>query len=135
MDERYIFSYGKAAAAFIQERNLQDLLMVGETDYAVVTIVGYLGKDRVYYPRGDRYGSFVIWDQARTQGLSDDQVVQKAKELSLESTRDVLLILNHALAPNAVPHDSLTELARFTGSTIGDEGFYLYLMGRVLPAK
>jgi succinate dehydrogenase/fumarate reductase cytochrome b subunit len=128
MDNRYVFSYGKATAAFIKARKMQDMLMVGETDYAVSTVVGYLEKDRVYYPRGERFGSFVIWDEARTRGVSDEQVVQKAKELGTESTQEVLLILNHALHPDLISQNSLTELAKFTGSTVGDEGFYLYLM-------
>lgn len=128
MDYRYVFSYGKAAAAFIKEHDMQEMLMVGEADYAVSTIVGYLGKDQVYYPRGDRFGSFVIWDEARTREVSDDQIIQKAKELGAAHVKNVLIILNHALSPDLISYNSLTELATFTGSTVGDEGFYLYLL-------
>jgi hypothetical protein len=28
-------------------------------------VVGYLGRQSAYYPCGDRYGSYVVWDTAR----------------------------------------------------------------------
>lgn len=128
MDYRHVFSYGKAAAEFIKARQMQEMLMVGERDYAVSTIVGYLEKDQIYYPRGNRYGSFIIWDKARTQEVSDAQVIQKAMELGVESRQEILVILNHELSSDLIANNSLAELAKFSGSTVGDEGFYLYLL-------
>jgi hypothetical protein len=128
MDNRYVFSNSKATAAFIKERNLQEMLMVGEADAAVSTIVGYLGKKQIYYPRGERFGSFVIWDKARNDEVSDEQTIQKAVELGENQGRDVLMILNHFLTADLISRHSLTELGSFTGSVVRDEGFYLYLI-------
>ena len=128
MDIRYVFSYGKAAAEFIKAGNMQEMVIVGERDSAVSTIVGYLQRKQVYYPRGDRFGSFIIFDKARTDDVSDAQVVQKAKELGMKSKQDVLIILTRDLPRDLTFQSSLTELARFTGSTVQSEKFYLYLM-------
>lgn len=128
MDTQYIFSNGKRTAEYIKAENLQDLPMVGITDFAISTVVGYLGKDRIYYPQGSRYGSFVRWDKARTHGVSNEEVIEAAKEIRAENSEDVLLVLNRNLPAELIEKNSLTFLKEFTGSTIGDEGFRLYLL-------
>ena len=131
MDYRHVFSYGKRTAEYIKAENMQDMLMVGHGDFAVSTVVGYLEKDAVHYMRGDRSGSFVRWDNLRNHPVSDEQVVQRAKAFRDEQKRDVLIIMNQALDKELVAQNGLTELVKFTGSTVGNEGFYLYLMPKV----
>jgi hypothetical protein len=128
MDYRYPFSNGKAATTYIRENGMADALIVGEGDYAVSTIVGYLKTARVYYPRGSRFGSFIVWDMARTPGVSNDRILEDARKLQTQTEKKILIILNYPLDRGWTDEHSLTELARFTGSTIGDEGFYLYLL-------
>ena len=130
-DYRYVFSYGKQVAAFIREHDLQEMPMIGEADYAVSTVVGYLEKDHVYYMRGDRPGSFVIWDQSRTHEVLDNQIIEKAQELSTTYIENVLIILNRELRQDLTDHNSLIQLAKFTGSLIKDEEFYLYQWKRL----
>ena len=101
--------------------------MIGDIDYAASTVVGYLGKKEVYYVRGSRKGSFVRWDSQRTHGVNDTQVMQKAAEVSGQTQTHVLLILNHRLSVDLLATHPVEQLVEFTGSTIGDEGFYLYL--------
>jgi len=128
MDRRHVFSYGKKTAEYIKAQSMQDMLMVGEVDYAVSTVVGYLEKDNIYYMRGNRLGSFVRWDNARTHDVSVDEIIQKTREIRDEHKQEVLMILNKALNKDQISGNALTELTNFTTSTIGDEGFYLYLM-------
>lgn len=71
MELRHVFSFGKQTAEYIKAQGLQDVPMVGDVDFAVSTVVGYLQKDHVYYVRGNRLGSFVRWDQARNGSRSD----------------------------------------------------------------
>ncbi len=128
MDYRHIFSNGKRTAEFIKQQDMQEVLMVGDTDFAVSTVVGYLGKKEIYYPKGSRFGSFVRWDKARTHGVSNAKIVEASELLSTQSTRDVLIIMNRKLAVELTEEYQLTLLKSFTGSTIGDEGFHLYLL-------
>ena len=128
MEHRHIFSYGKLTAEYIRAQGMQDLAMVGNKDSAVSTVVGYLEKPRqIYYPRGSRLGSFVRWDNAR-RSVSKRRVIEEALKLNSQSTQDVLIILNHALSARLREQHNLTFLAKFTGSTVRDEGFHLYLM-------
>ena len=128
MEHRHIFSYGKLTAEYIKSQGMQDLAMVGDKDSAVSTVVGYLGKPRqIYYPRGSRLGSFVRWDNARAS-VSKRRVIEEALKLSSQNTQDVLIILNHALSAKRRKQHNLTFLTKFTGSTVRDEGFHLYLV-------
>ena len=129
MEHRHIFSYGKLTAEYIKSQNMQDLPMIGDVDFAVSTVVGYLEKPRqIYYPRGSRLGSFVRWDNARTHDAPNTLVIEEAKTLSIETNKEVLIILNRAIGTELREQHNLTFLTKFTGSTVGDEGFHLYLM-------
>ena len=129
MEYRHVFSYGKLTAEYIRSQGMQDLPMVGEIDYAVSPVVGYLEKPpQIYYPRGSRLGSFVRWDKARTHDAPDTLVIEAAKTLGAEKNKEVLIILNRALGAELRQQHNLTSVAKFTGSVVGDEGFHLYLM-------
>ena len=127
MDYKYTFSNGKRTAEYIKGQGMQDLLMVGDTDFAVSTVVGYLGKKEVYYPKGSRFGSFIRWDKARTHGVPNPKIVETASLLSNQTDQDVLLIMNRTLQAALIEEYDLELMKSFTGSTIGDEGFHLYL--------
>ncbi len=128
MDIEHIFSNGKRTAEYIKAQGRQDMLMVGHGDPQVSTVVGYLEKDQIYYPRGSRFGSFVRWDKARTGSVSNRDVVKEAQMLSTQNSQDVLIIMSGALNVSQIEEYQLTLLEKFTGSTVGDEGFHLYLM-------
>ena len=103
--------------------------MIGNKDSAVSTVVGYLREPRqIYYPRSGRFGSFIRWDKARTHSISKRRVVEAAKTLSNEKSQDVLIILNGSLSTKQIEQYKLSFLVKFSGSTVRDEGFYLYLM-------
>ncbi len=128
MEKRHIFSNGKRTAEYIKSQGMQDLIMVGDTDFAISTVVGYLEKKEVYYPKGSRFGSFVRWDNLRTHGVTNPGVVDAAKLLSTHTSQDVLIIMNRTLGVKLIEEYQLTYLEKFMGGTIGSEGFHLYLM-------
>ncbi|MYB02173.1 hypothetical protein F4X90_21220 [Candidatus Poribacteria bacterium] len=129
MEYRHIFSYGKLTAEYIKSQGMQDHPMVGESDFAASTVVGYLERpQQIYYPRGNRLGSFVRWDAARTHDASNQLVIEAAKTLSAQTNKEVLIILNRAIDNELREQHNLTTVVKFTGSTVGDEGFHLYLM-------
>ena len=127
MEHRHIFSYGKLTAEYIKSQGMQDYPIVAEKDSAASTVVGYLPKRQVYYPRGSRLGSFVRWDNARAS-VSERRVIEEALKLSSQNTQDVLIILNRSLSAKRRKQYNLTFLTKFTGSTVRDEGFHLYLI-------
>ena len=102
--------------------------MVGDTDFATSTVVGYLKKETIYYPRGSRFGSFIRWDNTRTAEVPTADVLKAAKALSTQASQDVLITLNRAVSAQLQKQYGLINVAHFTGSTIGDEEFYLYQM-------
>jgi hypothetical protein len=130
LEDRYVFSYGKQVAEYIRAEEMQDMVMVGEIDYAASTIVGYLEKEEIYYVHGSRFDSFVRWDDVRMPDVDipDIQVVEEAKTLAAQAAQDILIIMNRALDPELITEHNLTLLTQFTGSIVDDEGFYLYLM-------
>ncbi|RKU18521.1 hypothetical protein C6503_09440 [Candidatus Poribacteria bacterium] len=129
MEHRHVFSYGKLTAEYIRSQGMQGLPMVGNKDSAVSTVVGYLQEPRqIYYPRSSRFGSFIRWDKARTPSISKRDTVEAAKTLSNEKSQDVLIILNGSLSAKQIKQYKLSFLVKFSGSTVRDEGFYLYLM-------
>lgn len=128
MDYKYIFSNGKRTAEYIKEQGLQDVFMVGDTDFAVSPVVGYLEKKEIYYPKGSRFGSFIRWDKARTHGVSNPKIVEAANLLRTQTDQDVLIIMNRTLQEELIEQYQLELLKSFTGSTIGDEGFHIYII-------
>ena len=128
LEYRHTFSYGKQVAEYIRVNDMQDMQMVGEIDYAASTIVGYLEKDQIYYVHGNRFDSFVKWDDVRVPDVTDAQAIEAAETLGAENSQDVLIIMNRALDPELIAQYNLTLLTEFTGSIVDDEGFHLYLM-------
>ena len=128
MENRHIFSCGKQTSEYIKARGMREMPMVGDTDFAVSTVVGYLEKEAIYYPRGSRFGSFIRWDAARTAEVPTADVLEAARTLSMETSRAVLLILNRAVNARLQEQYRLIDVARFTGSIVGDEEFFIYRM-------
>ena len=126
LDKEHVFSHGKQTAQYIIGRSMNFMPIIGDMDYAVSTVVGYLeNPQQIHYMRGHRPGSFVRWDNKRYNGVSDEQVIQKAKNLEKDQ---VLIILNRGLPDLLAKQNGIKKISQFTNSTIGDEGFYLYLL-------
>jgi hypothetical protein len=113
LDYRYVFGQGKATAHFIKSNNMDNLPIVGgDTDHVVMAVAGYL-ESKVYYVRGDRWGTFIIWDKKRTEPISDEDVLKKAKELSLKEKENALIIISHNVMPNLISEYPLEWVATF----------------------
>lgn len=134
MDNQYIFSSGKLVAEYIKSKNMAAMLMVGHTDYATSTVVGYLAKDKTYYPNSERFGSYINWDNKRAS-ITNQQVIDRTNILSKQYNADVLIILNSALSQNDIVNYGLVTLKSFTGSIVKDEDYYLYILPFTAKAK
>jgi len=136
VDLLYPFSGGKKTADFIRDNNLQDMFLIGD-DESAITVVGYLNK-KIYYIRGNRIGSFEVWDKNRVavwkkkQKLNNREILSIAEDQMKRHKKDVLLILNYIpVVSNPGPDESgysLKMIKEFTGNIEPGEQFYLYTL-------
>jgi len=126
LDRRYIFSNGKATAAYLVEHGLDRAPFVAEPDYTAQSVLVYLQPKQAYFPRGERTGAFVIWNKARLAPVTDSACLDRARRLATDGGTPAVLLLNHPLAVDSTDSAGTRELARFVGSTVGDEDFYVY---------
>jgi hypothetical protein len=131
LDHRYVFSNGKPAAAYLVQHGLDRAPLVAEPDYLAESVLVYLHRRDAYFPRGDRTGAFVIWDQVRVAPVADSTCVARARRLAAEQGGPAVLMMDHPLAVAAADSLGTRELARLVGSTVGDEDFYLYAVTAV----
>ena len=118
------FSASKAAAKFIKANHPDNMLLAGDVSFTVSPISGYLDR-KIYYVRGSRFGSYIIYDKESQADLNPQEVLKRVKKLVAQRKKDALLILNYEL--ETVPA-FLVELKEFTNSIVEDENYYLYLL-------
>lgn len=125
MDIRFPFSGSKQAADYLKSHGLADALLVGDEDYMIVPIAGYLGR-KFYYPRGDRWATYVIENKARSE-MDPYRMVEMAQKCLLEQGKDRLIfVLNYPLLGGG---SYWREKVFETDKTfVSDEHFYLYEM-------
>jgi hypothetical protein len=97
-----VFSAGEATAALLAERGLAELPLVGDADWAMPSVIGFLDGHPMYYPRGKRFGTFVVLDQARHGKVTDEDVLVAARSLSEERRSAVGIVLNRPASPAVV---------------------------------
>jgi hypothetical protein len=122
------YSASRATAQFIQNQQLEQMLIVGSEDFAITPICGYLNR-KIYYPESRQLGSFVLFNNQR-QSIDADGVLEQVSQLSKKENKDILLILNYEL--NHSRNDlKISALAKFTNAFIHNEKYYLYLVKKI----
>jgi hypothetical protein len=125
-----IFSGARDTAVLIRERGLDRLPMVGDRDVTAMTVVGYLDKDRAYYPVGGRFGSYVIWDTARKfkKNVWDETV-----RLSMQLGSPVVVVVDNGALKTRPPPSELGPALQLVGCSSGqvraDESYCVFLYG------
>lgn len=128
---RHPFSNGEAAAAWLRAHHADQDCIAAAPDYAGTSLAGALNTF-VYFPQGNRWGSFVTWDRRRVEWLTEDDELTRAVTAARAARRPLLLARNQPLSDAAQRRWRATLLASFTGAVIIDENYYLY---RVLTTK
>ena len=126
------YSASRATANFIQENNLESMIIVGSEDFTIAPISGYLNQ-KIYYPENKRLGSYVLFNGHRKM-IDDEEILAETNQLIKNSrdTKDVILILNHQL--KAIRNDlRIIFLAQFKNSFIYNEKYRLYLIRQKRP--
>jgi hypothetical protein len=124
MDWFYPFSQAKSTARYIATSGLAKLPISGDIDFCAEAVADYLNRS-IYYPRGSRFGTFIVFDKAILERVSEKELIEKTQSLARENKSDVLLVLSYSLTGN---YDSIARIKEFTNSIVRDENFYLYLL-------
>ncbi len=116
------FTAAKATTEYIRKNHLDSLRIVGDPDFIMISISGYLDKP-VYQLRTGKTATFVVWDKSRIKSATEQQLIEKAEQYSLQQKKEVLLIFSYKIQ-NSYP--SVKFLEQFTESIQQDEVYYLY---------
>jgi len=121
LEWKYEFSMGKAAAKYIKENGLDTKPWAGHQDYAVASVCGYFDK-MVYYPRSNREGSFIIFNNKR-EPIESLRALAMIKEYAKDKWQDTILILN--FRPRRRKHRNIQIIKSFEGCVVPNEEFYI----------
>ena len=121
LDSKYTFSMGMMAAKYINDNQLNKKPLAGHRDYAVVSVAGYLEK-QIYYPRGNRIGSFIIYNNKRTP-FGNKRALRLIKRHSKDKWKDTVLIFNSKPKKKILRVIKIIE--SFEGSIVQNENFYI----------
>jgi len=117
------FSEAKAAASYLRANRMDNMFIIGDSDFAVSPIAGYLNRE-IYYAQGNRMGSYVIWDAKRNRPT--ESALELGKTKAAERHQDVLVILN-------VRDQSAHPIESFEGGIVSSETYYIYLIQAEKP--
>ena len=133
------FSESKAASEYIKKNHLDNLTIIGSDDYRVSPITAYLGK-RIFYPKTNRYGTFVKWDKKAGLPTQLQNIFQKAIEMINQKKENLLLVLSDELivyrdkkpfvldVSYLMQDVRISKIAEFSKSIRKDENYYIYLI-------
>ncbi|NJM74079.1 MAG: hypothetical protein HC862_30535 [Scytonema sp. RU_4_4] len=133
------FSQGKAAATFIKNQHLENMIIIGYYDNAAAIMSGYLNKS-IYYPQSNRLGTFLIWNNQRKAELSEPEFLRKFSEiisknskktiilLSFSPTNDQKKALESSISQRLKTSLTIKLLQKFEGSIVEDENIYLFIV-------
>ena len=128
MDVKHVFSYGRQMAEYIQNNKLSNLPIIAHRDAPTSTVAAYLKPSKLFYLSGERYGSFIRFDQKRLSAPPPlERVIQIGQRLTHSGSSDFLILLNRPLPPAYLSMYSLNLLVSFNKSIVSDESYWLYI--------
>ncbi|MGF1481074.1 MAG: hypothetical protein ACFB4I_16585 [Cyanophyceae cyanobacterium] len=130
------FTVSRKVASYIKDQQLDKLTIVGSPDFPVASLSAYLDQ-RIYYPFSDRFGTYVIYDKARNEGVDSSlTLVERIEKVQRQHQKDVLLVLTQETRQNFLQEISssnrklpIERLTSFGKSIVFPESYYyLYLI-------
>lgn len=128
LDWAYPFTAGKAAAGFIKSQDLDSHVIIGDEDYVLTTLSGYLERP-VYHLSISRSATYVTWNRERLRTVEPREIMETANALQAQG-RNVLVALNYELEP--YERGNLEKIKEFTESVTKDEIYYIYKTNKAL---
>ncbi|NCW26716.1 MAG: hypothetical protein EBV83_00175 [Verrucomicrobia bacterium] len=117
------FSGSRDAAEIIRKYAPPDAPIIGDPDYLMISLSGYLGRE-VYIASRDEMGSFTKVDHKRRSTiLSSDELARVVGEQFQKHGRDVVLLTGYEIG---LP----PEMGKLLGAThsISGENYFVYLL-------
>jgi hypothetical protein len=131
---RFTFSAARATAEMIRERGLDKLPLVADLDVTGMPVVGYLDKRSAYYPCGDRFASYVIWDTTR---MLHSIVWDRILPLAEQSASPVVVVVDeYVMKKFPIPAELQARLQLVgcrTADIVTDESYCAYLFDPARP--
>ncbi|MEK6775302.1 MAG: hypothetical protein AABY87_00295 [bacterium] len=142
-DFRLKFSTSKEAARYIIENGLDNLSIVGSTDFVISPLSSYLNRP-IYYPERKSLGSFVIWDNKRNSDLKLMDIFSGVLKFMEKGEKKVLVVLDnqstyvqngqtfnleHAMLSDDVRIDLLKYIPP---GIVEDEKYYIFITEKIL---
>jgi hypothetical protein len=125
---RYTFSAARATADLIRGRGLDNLPMIADLDVTGMPVVGYLDKRSAYYPCGDRFGSYVVWDTGR---MIHSIVWREPLHVVGKNGSPVVVVVDDFVMKKFPPPLALASKLALVGCTkadiVTDESYCVYL--------
>jgi hypothetical protein len=118
------FSQSRTTAQWLMAQGFGDACIASAADYTGTSLAAYFSQP-LYYPQGDRWGTFTRWDRRRVDVLGDtDSLERSRRTMTNTGCREKLYVANHLLSSDAAPY--AIPLVQFTGSLVEDEDYYVY---------
>ena len=125
MDLKHPFSMTYEASNFLEGYLQHDVLIAGYPDTTTAAFSAYLNQN-IYYPNHDRMGSFVIWDNQRTE-LSQEKILSNVESMMANQNRTHCILALTSPLKQISRYPSLSKLKMFKKS-LSEENIYLYLI-------
>ena len=92
-DLKLTFAAGEKSADFLKAQKLTNLPIIGNIDFLISPISGFINKP-IYYPSRQESGSFIIWDNLRVNDPSLNEIIKHTESGILKENDSLLLILS-----------------------------------------
>ena len=117
------FSGSREAAEIIRKNAPPNIPVIGDIDYAVEPVAGYLDRPIFVACRGE-YTRYLKLDKKRLNGALPREALAKAiQDLMAAEKSDVVLIVNY---PLSLSGDGIEELGVVTRSIVPDEKYLIF---------
>jgi hypothetical protein len=145
-DIKYPFSTSHQAADFIRDHQLDKYEMIGSVDYVISPLVSQLGR-KILYAERKEYGSFIIYDQKRTNIWSFSAVQDYIREMVTRGNNRIILLKSSQIMRTyddtgesepwieGMLDDSLAMklITTIEPGIVEDEIYYIYSVDKVQP--
>jgi len=144
-DLQFPFSTSEQAAKFIKDNKLDQFEIIGSVDYVVSPLATQLDKEILYAERKE-HGSFIIYDQKRTNIWSFAEVQATIEQMHKEGQKQVILVKSSPImqtfntgesipweAATLTPQLFMTRLTTIHSGIVEDEKYYIYSIKDSIP--
>jgi hypothetical protein len=119
------FSNGKVVAAFIAAHRPPHAFVAATPDYLGTPVAGYLNEP-FYYPQGDRWGTYTVWDRRRIEIISAEECLMRITAQIQQQRRPAMILFDSVLPEHLAARFGVQLLAHRGDSLVGDENYYVY---------